>query len=257
MVKKSKTPNQPGFTVNSTQHCNVCSCDIYIGLGGKKNWEVHIAIISHKNAILAKAALPKKNLLSFFTKARASIPTASANCSTAVKVAQAPLGSPLTTPVLILTGPSSSLPTTPPAPSVSEPIPQVSSSQVPPSITTHESDCPLLQELHKAIILLPLTIPLANPSDALAAFAYNPATFLEDGQDTWEEIVLQACISDLKIDAGLFKGKIGRLMEAMTQLTPSPPSEALKQVMSLDPPNDPIIIPLQTPSPACPNPKKL
>ncbi|KAF8198428.1 hypothetical protein BJ912DRAFT_1074363 [Pholiota molesta] len=284
MAKKSKTPKQPGFTVDSTQHCDVCSRDVHIGLGGEKNWEVHVASISHQKAVLAKAALPKKNLLSFFMKTSASIPAASANSSTAVNVAPAPLGAPSTTP---LTAQSSSPSTIPKAPSesISHTIPHVSSSQNPPSITTNESDGPLLRELHRAIVSLPSTIPLATSSGALAGFAYNPTAFLEDGQDAWEEVVnpaldrvlgfgadaasiralvyrgdygmdglyryLQACVSDLKIDAGLFEGKIRRLIEAMNQLTPS---QAHEQVRRPDQPQEPIIIPSRTPSPACPQP---
>ncbi|KAF8153671.1 hypothetical protein BJ912DRAFT_476922, partial [Pholiota molesta] len=132
--------------------------------------------------------------------------------------------------------------------------PQIAPSLLSATISTDKSDHPLLQEIYRCICSLPLTVPLGAPSEPLAQFAHPPTAFVEEGQDPWEEVInpaldrvlgfgknsddiralirrgdygmdglyryLKACISDLNIYAGLFEGKIRRLIDAMVELTP-------------------------------------
>lgn len=125
------------------------------------------------------------------------------------------------------------------------------------STTTHLSiskdEHPLLQDLARAVNLLPSSIPIGISSDTLAVFSSPPTTaLLLDGQDPWEEVVnptfdqvfgfgataksiqdvirrgeygmtgvfyyLKCCIHELGIDAGLLEGRIGRIVASMVDL---------------------------------------
>lgn len=111
---------------------------------------------------------------------------------------------------------------------------------------------PLLEELHTTIQTLPENVATGLPSDELAVFFTPAKDFVEDGQDAWEEVVnplldrvlgfgatadsiralirrgpygmdgvyryLVSCVFDLKISAGLFEGKVERLLQAMVEL---------------------------------------
>jgi hypothetical protein len=99
---------------------------------------------------------------------------------------------------------------------------------------------------------LPDTVPLGLPEDSLAALSYSPKDLLLDDQDAWEDVVnptldrilgfgvtsdairdlirrgrygmdsvyryFHTCVHDLGIHAGLFEGKIERLLAAMVDL---------------------------------------
>jgi hypothetical protein len=95
-------------------------------------------------------------------------------------------------------------------------------------------------------------VPVGTPSDPLASFAHPPTAYLEEGQDAWEDVInpaldrvlgfgatadsiralvrrgdygmdglyryLRVCICDLDVYAGLFEGKIRRLIESIAEL---------------------------------------
>ncbi|KAF8150586.1 hypothetical protein B0H34DRAFT_862201 [Crassisporium funariophilum] len=176
MGKKAKKSKQPGFTVDSTQYCDVCKRNIAVGLGGEWNWEVHTTSAAHQKAALKTATMPKKTLLSFFTKA-SSISAASAGSSQAVDVPSPLLSRSRTAFPLTANG------------SVASPPINASLVQVPRPISSPDMDIPLLQELHRAIFLLPLNVLPGIPSDPLAIFAHPPTAFLKADQDAWEDIV--------------------------------------------------------------------
>lgn len=109
-----------------------------------------------------------------------------------------------------------------------------------------------LQELHRTIQTLPESVAAGLPSDTLSVFFTPAKDLLLDGQDAWEDVVnptldrvfgfgtseeavralvrrgpygmdgvyryLASCISDLNINAGLFEGKVERLLKAMVEL---------------------------------------
>jgi hypothetical protein len=207
---------------------------VLIGFGGEKNWEIHTSSAAHQRALREAAALPKKNLLSFFGKPSSS-PTP---VNTSDVVAVAPLLVASTTPTALVAPPP-----TPSAPSVENPA--ISTPATAP-------DIPILQELFHTIQTLPETVPIGVPSDVLAAFFSSPKDLVQDGEDAWEDVVnpmldrmlgfgatadairalirrgkygmdglyrfIKSCICDLNIHTGLLEGKIERLVEAMVEL---------------------------------------
>jgi hypothetical protein len=114
-----------------------------------------------------------------------------------------------------------------------------------------EESSPLLSELAHVARTLPLSVAIAVPTDALAAYSGHPRLELENGDDPWEmvdralnrtlgygktvpEIALiirrgplgidgmvnwlHRAVFDLKIDEALLENKVRRVIEAMISL---------------------------------------
>lgn len=161
--------------------------------------------------------------------------------STAVR-GQAP--TPVKAPAVLLSREPLSTPTSDnPLPSLPLPIPQHPHSDEPPS-PLH----PLLKSLRQAIDGLPVDIPEATVSDALAVFSAPPFADPDNDKGPFRAIdsalnhvigfgtspeslktlilhghfgmdglfsYLKSCIEDIKIEPVLLEGKIERLIEAM------------------------------------------
>jgi hypothetical protein len=211
------------FHVNSTRHCDACQCDVKIGLGGESNWNAHIKSAAHRKSERA-AKIITKDISSFFTKATPK-PTASL-----------PVASSL--PLLSSHG-QAEFPRT---------SPESHTSRETDSVV--ESSC-LLTELARIAQTLPSSIPLAVPTDALAAYSGDPRMELDTDDDPWEmvdrtlnrtlgygkttsEIAalirrgplgidgmvnwLRRAVFDLKINESLLEHKVRRLIDAMISL---------------------------------------
>lgn len=182
--------------------------------------------------------MPKNNITSFFAKA-AKLTTAATN--SAVTADPMPLrASPLPTSPTPLVEPSSTACT-----------PRAQPDALRSSISDSDEHL-LLQDLRRTISTLPSTVPLGVTSDTLAMFSHTPTVSFHGGQDPWEDVVnpaldqvfgfgatqeeirgiirrgekgmdgvykyIKASIEDLKIDIGLFEGKIKRIIAAMLDL---------------------------------------